>query len=358
MAALLSNMLGLVTRSDTAEEYTPPPTVELLTEPEELSPEAYLNIEPLFPALHQPEDAVARPVLRRVDFHKNPASKLARYGDLKAYAAVVENAFTLKECNELLRIAEASAGGTWPIARINAGANLEVLDTSYRNSDRIIYDDQPLADRMLARIAPLIEKDIAYLDPEDAGAGKGPLGWKGTAAKRDGHKFRMTRLNERLRYLRYPVSGFFRMHCDGAYTTPDRRESSLFTFHLYLADNTGPVPLEGGSTRFWDRAAHTQPDLPLAMLKKRGLTPPEFYDVAPVPGSVLVFQHAFLVHSGEPITAGVKLTIRTDFMYERIPEEEHELEYRKHLQRNGLLADEIPVDPRDEVAVAAATVDA
>lgn len=63
---------------------------------------------------------------------------------------------------------------------------------------------------MLARIYPLIEKDMYYMDPNNTGTGKGPLGYKGTAAKRRGDKFRLTRLNERLRFLKYHPSDFFR----------------------------------------------------------------------------------------------------------------------------------------------------
>ncbi|KAK6530248.1 hypothetical protein TWF694_003612 [Orbilia ellipsospora] len=314
MASILNTLLSYATPGSSSEGKPK----ELLGEPEELDPELYSKIEPLFPHLHRKGDPLARPVRRTINFEN---SKLSKYDDLNAYACVIDDAFTPKECDELLRIAEASSEEGWPIAQVNIGGNMQVMDTSYRKSDRILYDDRALADKLLTRIRPLLQ-DMELIDPVDAGKGKGPLGWKGTAAQRRGDKFRLTRLNERLRYLRYPVSGFFRMHCDGAYTTPDHKESSLFTFHLYLNDKTGDVPLQGGATRFWDAGAHLKQELSPALMKKRKIEPPEFYDVAPIPGRVLVFQHAFLVHSGEPITAGIKLTIRTDFMYEKVDEEE------------------------------------
>ncbi|KAF3931954.1 hypothetical protein ABW20_dc0101731 [Dactylellina cionopaga] len=348
MSSIFNSILGF---GDSAKGKSSEPEFELLQEPQELDPESYNKIEPLFPHIQQKGDPAPHPVLRRVSFKDSPLSK---YDKLEAYAAVIDDAFTLKECDELLKMAEASSEEGWPIAQVNIGGDRQVLDTSYRKSDRILYDNQELADKLLTRIKPLLAKDIEYLDPTEYGPGKGPLGWKGTASKRKAEKFRMTRLNERLRYLRYPVSGFFKMHCDGAYITPNHKESSLFTFHLYLNSNTGSVPLQGGATRFWENDAHLKYELSAAQMKKRGLKPAQFYDVAPTPGRVLVFQHAFLVHSGEPITAGIKLTIRTDFMYEKVPEEEEEIEYRKHLQRNGLLADEIPVDPKDEVPIAEA----
>ncbi|KAF3183911.1 hypothetical protein TWF788_005384 [Orbilia oligospora] len=243
MASIINNIISYATGSGTSgsasgdaqESAGKSQEIELLGEAEELEPEEYKKIEPLFPHLQKKGDPVARPVLRRLNFENSPLSK---YANLGCYAAVVDNAYTLKECDELLRIAERSSADGWPIAQVNVGMNRQVLDTSYRNSDRILYDDHVLADKLLKRIEPLIAKDIAYIDPLDAGTGKGPLGWKGSAAKRRADKFRMTRLNERL---------------------------------------------------------------------------------------------------------------RTDFMFERIPDDEEELEYRKHLKRNQLLADEIPLDPRDEV---------
>lgn len=39
---------------------------------------------------------------------------------------------------------------------------------------------------------------------------------------------------------------------------------------------------------------------------------------------MLVFQHKEMLHSGEEMESGEKITVRTDFMYERIPEEEWE----------------------------------
>jgi hypothetical protein len=37
--------------------------------------------------------------------------------------------------------------------------------------------------------------------------------------------------------------------------------------------------------------------------------------VDPKVGRVLIFQHAYLLHSGEKVTSGTKITMRTDIMY-------------------------------------------
>lgn len=90
-------------------------------------------------------------------------------------------------------------------------------------------------------------------------------------------------------------------HCDGAYETPDGSERSYFTLHLYLndaIDKNGKQILEGGATTFWSSYS----------MKDR-------IDVVPKVGRVLLFQHRNLLHSGDDVVKGTKLTMRTDVMY-------------------------------------------
>lgn len=42
-------------------------------------------------------------------------------------------------------------------------------------------------------------------------------------------------------------------------------------------------------------------------------------DVEPKVGRVLIFQHRDLLHSGADVTGGIKLTLRTDLTYEKMP---------------------------------------
>jgi hypothetical protein len=95
-------------------------------------------------------------------------------------------------------------------------------------------------------------------------------------------------------------------HIDGVYVTPDRKERSFFTMHLYLNDGEhqeGMGPLKGGATTF---LTSFRPDIPPKI------------SVEPKMGSVLVFQHENLVHSGDELQSGIKYTLRTDLMYERV----------------------------------------
>jgi hypothetical protein len=91
-------------------------------------------------------------------------------------------------------------------------------------------------------------------------------------------------------------------HCDGTYVTPDLKERSHFTLHLYLNDASSDADgqsLQGGATTF-----HS------LNMKRR-------IDVEPKIGRVLLFQHKFLLHSGDDVTCGTKLTMRTDVMFEK-----------------------------------------
>lgn len=94
---------------------------------------------------------------------------------------------------------------------------------------------------------------------------------------------------------------------DGAFFTPDKSERSVYTLHLYLneSDPTAPEgPLKGGSTTF------------------HSLNNDEVeYNVEPKIGRVLIFQHRGLLHSGQEVFSGIKLTMRTDLMYKLVPED-------------------------------------
>lgn len=147
---------------------------------------------------------------------------------------------------------------------------------------------------------------------------------------KQGTVYRLSRLNERLRFLRYEGGEYFRPHWDAMYKTPDGKERSFYTIHLYL-NGEGEQDLEelrkeeervaslwkekgdgafnrdingkllGGATSFFPR--YEQQDVQVRVFPKAG--------------SVLVFQHRDLLHSGDSVFQGVKYTMRTDIMYRK-----------------------------------------
>ncbi|KAL9039339.1 MAG: hypothetical protein Q9180_002586 [Flavoplaca navasiana] len=216
----------------------------------------------------------------------------------RLYAAVLDNVFSRDECDELIRAAEATTHGHWEQAMINVGNGEQKLIPDARDCGRIIWDDRDVVARIWARVKDDVP-EIALVHNMPFVTGYGPVKRKET--------FHMTRLNERMRFLKYTSGQYFRPHCDGMYVTPNGNERSFYTLHLYLNDSddaTSGVQMEGGATRFhslsWDES--------------------KYLDVKPRVGRVLIFQHRGLLHSGDDVRNGTKYTLRTDLMYEKLEE--------------------------------------
>lgn len=276
------------------------------------------------------------------------------------YAAILDNVLSPAECTELIKLAQLSAGAGepgveedgWQPAMVNGGPGGEFLATGYRNSDRIIWDERTIVQRLLVRcfLAEQLQADLSTIE------GKAFI--IGSNAVMLGHRWKITRLNERMRFLRYGPGQFFKgrppvltylarstnpsgpfnlitdfhipsnsktfaniltEHCDGTYQTPDGRERTFYTLHLYLNDSVNANPsatkdstageggeeapfpellIKGGATTFWGNS-----------MQRR-------LDVNPKAGRVLIFQHRGLLHSGDEVHEGVKYTMRTDLLYE------------------------------------------
>ncbi|KAK3713398.1 hypothetical protein LTR37_008590 [Vermiconidia calcicola] len=239
----------------------------------------------------------------RINFAETP---VPAYKDL--YAVVLDNVLSPSECETLVRAAEATQNNGWERAMINIGGGKQRLMTEERNCGRIIWDSR----EVVAKIWNLIEhvpevQEIVRLENVPKISGNGP-------AKR-GEVWKFSRPNERMRFLKYVGGEYFRPHCDGSYETPDRKERTYFTLHLYL-NNAGVITegelqdlnpqqrseayknvLVGGATTFH---AYNMRDK---------------YDVLPKAGRILLFQHRDLIHSGDDVLQGVKYTMRTDLLY-------------------------------------------
>jgi hypothetical protein len=198
------------------------------------------------------------------------------------------------------------------------------MNTNYRNSGRIMVDTPVLAKEILDRLRPYL-REIEHLD-------KSPLHTQYAEDIKYSHDppAELSMLNERLRFLKY-VPGeynsygslfimvpltlrpgqYFRKHCDGNYHTPDRKYVSYYTLQLYL--NGSADELQGGATRFWKMGSLKGPD------KRKGKVLRQFVDIEPRMGRALVFEQRGLIHSGEDVERGTKLTIRTDIMYKVCP---------------------------------------
>lgn len=262
---------------------------------------------------------------RKLDFTKS-TPPLPCYKD--HFAAIIDNVLTPSECSELIHLAEASTIApsspaqppTWERATINIGGGHQMIATDARNCGRIIYDTPDLATRLLSRLQPFLEEyGLTHVENQ-------PLV---TGLRGRGKRYQLTRLNERLRFLKYEGGEYFQPHCDGRYVTPDQSEMSFYTLHLYLngegeqdvaelereqerVESGGPEvvntdvggKLLGGSTSFMSISGFNARDNQVR--------------VFPRAGSVLVFQQNNLLHGGDSVVRGTKYTLRTDVLYRQV----------------------------------------
>jgi len=229
-----------------------------------------------------PSDAV--PItMERIDFSTSPLPEYAPY-----YARVLDNVLSASECAQLLRLAEqSSSSGKWEQAMVNMGIGREALAPEVRLCERIIWDSPEVVQRIWERciLADGIKGELEALP-----------GVHRNGAVKQGAKWEFSRLNERMRFLKYGAGQYFKSHRDGTYLTSSGEEASFYTLQLYL--NGGDV--KGGATTFH------------SMDMTRSL------DVDPKMGRVLLFQHAHLLHSGAEVQEGIKYTMRTDLMFQRM----------------------------------------
>jgi hypothetical protein len=162
------------------------------------------------------------------------------------------------ECQHWIGFSEVQG---YDAAKINGGFDGQIVVSSVRNNERVIYDSTALADALWPRIQPFVP----------------PMcdGWHASG------------LNERFRFYKYSPGQQFKLHHDGVYYR-SFEEWSCYTFMVYLNDD-----FLGGETNF-----------------------PKHAIVKPEAGKALIFKHE-LLHEGCSVLEGVKYVLRTDVMYKR-----------------------------------------
>ena len=233
------------------------------------------------------------------DFANTPLAQ--DYPTRGRYVKILDGVFTQDECNALVKFAETgvfdlgdvdvdmSEEKPWQQAAVHFGMeeHQKLVDTTYRNSERILRFDEGVAQWLYERLRPYVH-ELEDIRPGDE--------WERAVGRPGGQEeWRMVGANERLSFLRYGAGQFFKAHCDGQVSLPDGRQGRI-TVQIYLGGNA-----EGGATRIWSRDMR------------------RWLDVEPKAGRVLVFQQRDVLHSGERIVSGVKLTVRTDLMFRVSP---------------------------------------
>ncbi len=177
---------------------------------------------------------------------------------------VVHDLLTIDECAGLMVRSEDMT--------FERGTVGGAVVSSARNNDRVLFDDEALADDLYRRVLPHLPATIE--GDEVAG------------------------FNERWRFYRYDRGQTFAPHRDGAHMRLRERQASRLTFMVYLSDD-----LTGGETRFFRGMEE-------ALSGRAWLT------VAPRSGKALIFDHK-VWHEGAPVRSGRKMVLRTDVMYGR-----------------------------------------
>ena len=190
------------------------------------------------------------------------------------YCAIIDGLLTEAECRLLIGLCEER---NWDTALLN-----ETKAEDIRKSKRLLIDDKALADIMYERIMLALAPD-----EEDV----------------EIYEKRVSRMNNRFRFLKYTVGDYFRTHMDGSYTTPNGEERSMMTCQLYL-NTGGGVDCLGGETNILGRDQQGTSD-ELKIL----------YPVVPKTGRCLLFDHR-TYHEGAEVTAGVKFAVRNELMYD------------------------------------------
>lgn len=201
------------------------------------------------------------------------------------YVKVIDDVFTPEECAAMIALAESD--DKWIQAAVHYGLepHQKYVDTSYRNSERILRWDHDAAEKIYQRLLPHVH-ELVELKAGDP--------WATVIATPSRMKglWKLVGVNERLSFLRYGPGNYFRGHCDGQLELEDGRKARV-TLQIYLGDDD----VKGGATR---------------ISTGNGAA---YYDVEPKKGRVLIFQQRSLWHSGEDVTEGTKYTLRSDFLF-------------------------------------------
>ncbi|HEX8266077.1 MAG TPA: 2OG-Fe(II) oxygenase [Pyrinomonadaceae bacterium] len=169
---------------------------------------------------------------------------------------VTRNVFSAEECQKFIELTEQTG---YDAATMDA-FGVAIRRPSLRNNDRVILDDQLLAEELWQRCKPFVPNVLN---------GKLTIG-----------------LNERLRFYRYEAGQKFAQHFDGSFRRPNG-EQSLLTWMIYLNED-----FTGGETNFNGAGIEIKPET----------------------GMMLVFRHE-LIHEGTEVQSGRKYVLRSVVMF-------------------------------------------
>lgn len=118
-----------------------------------------------------------------------------------AWAVILDGVMSEEECNQLVAAAEATTNGKWERAMINIGGGMQAMYEDTRKCGRIIWDDREIMAKLWERIEASVPEIHRLKNWADV-TGNGPAMRKET--------WKVTRLNERQRFLKYVGGEYFK----------------------------------------------------------------------------------------------------------------------------------------------------
>lgn len=158
------------------------------------------------------------PNLERADVNWKKGS-LPEYDGL--WAVVLDGVISEQECDQLVAAAEATTDAKWERAMVNIGGGMQMLYEDTRNCGRIIWDNPDLVAKVWDRIEGAVPEIHTLKSWADV-TGNGP------AVRKE--VWKMTRLNERMRFLKYTGGEYFKGKPDPSTTNTSS-----------IADRTSPL---------------------------------------------------------------------------------------------------------------------
>ena len=188
----------------------------------------------------------------------------------------IENFLSEEECQNLIIFSENKS---YQEATVSLKSGAKMIK-NIRNNDRLIYEDEKLAQnywQKLKKICPIFINEIV---------------------REETQKSEVVGLNPRFRFYKYESNQRFKKHIDGRVELEKegQRQESRITFMIYLSDD-----FEGGQTIFDYKNEKNE----LETIK-----------IQPKIGTALCFVHE-IKHEGKPVPTGTKYVLRSDIMYQK-----------------------------------------
>ncbi len=117
------------------------------------------------------------------------------------YAVILDNVLTPAECEALVNAAKATTNGVWEKALVNTGNGLQAEMLNTRKCGRIMWDDKDIVEKLWKRVEGLVP-ELKTLEPNNRALRRPKPGKE--------QRWRATRLNERMRFLKYGPGDYFK----------------------------------------------------------------------------------------------------------------------------------------------------